>query len=226
MSKPKAMQAQIAYGKPEELTNIITHAVGAALGFVGLVFLLLKTTDNGYGGAAHFAVFLFGFAAIAMFTVSALHHAMRSGSAARCALYRFDHCIVAALMLGVYAPIMLIGMQMGTQTDGIWGYTLFAVIAAMLAVSMALNAIDARAYKVIALVAYIVMGWACVVRIDRIAALCGMDFFRYLFGGSTAYFVGIVFCALKKIPFNHALWHVLVVIGAALHFVGLYCCLL
>lgn len=226
MSKPKVVQAQIAYGRPEELTNIITHAIGAALGFVGLVFLMLKTTYLGYDALGKVAVFIYGLSMIAMFTISALYHSMRHGSTARAVFRRLDHCTISVLIFGTYAPVMLIGMMRGTQSDMIWGYTLFAIVAVMAILSIVFNAINVTKFKVFSLIAYVIMGWACIVRINRIAALCGWGAFWFLLGGGIVYSLGMIFYMLKKLPFNHAIWHLFVMGGAAMQFVCIYTFLL
>lgn len=221
MSKAKVVQTQIAYGKPQELTNIITHALGAALGFVGLVFLMLKTVPQG-STLSSVAVFIYGISVIAMFTVSTLYHSMKYGTRRRAVFRRLDHCTISVLIFGTYAPVMLIGMMRGTRADMIWGYTLFAVVAAMAILSIVFNGINVTKFKVFSLIAYVVMGWACIIRINRILALCGTGCFWFLLGGGIVYSVGILFYAIKKIPFNHAIWHLFVMAGAAMHFVCIY----
>ncbi len=226
MSKPKVVQAQIAYGKPEELTNIISHALGAALSFVGLVFLMLKTTAGGDGARSSVAVFLYGLSMVGMFAISALYHCMRYGSTARAVFRRLDHCSISLIILGTYTPIMLIGMMKGTQSDMIWGYVLFALVAVLAVLNIVFNSINVTKFKVFSLISYVVMGWACIVRINRIAALCGYGCFWFLLGGGVIYSLGIIFYAIKKIPFNHAIWHFFVLGGAAMHFVCIYTYLL
>lgn len=226
MSKPKVVQAQIAYGKPEELTNIISHALGAALSFVGLVFLMLKTTSDADSVRASVAVFLYGLSMIGMFTISTLYHCMRYGTTARAVFRRLDHCSISLIILGTYAPVMLIGMMKGNYSDMVWGYVLFALVAALAVLNIVFNSINVTKFKVFSLVSYVVMGWACIVRINRIAALCGYGCFWFLLGGGIIYSLGIVFYAVKKIPFNHAIWHFFVLGGAAMHFVCIYTYLL
>lgn len=226
MSKAKVVQTQIAYSRPEELTNIITHCLGAGLSFVGLVFLMLKCTSLGYSALAIVSVFLYGLSMIVMFTISALYHSFKYGTRVRAVFRRLDHCSISILIFGTYAPTMLIGMMRGGTADNIWGYTLFAVVCVMAILSIVFNAINVTKFKVFSLIAYVIMGWACIVRIDRIADLCGLGFFWFLLGGGVAYSVGIIFYAVKKIPFNHAVWHLFVLGGAALHYVGIYTYLL
>lgn len=226
MSKTKVMQTRIAYSEPEELTNIISHALGAALSFVGLVFLMLKTVSNGYSAHGVVSVFLYGFAMLVIFSVSALYHAMPHGSKSRVVMRKIDHCFVAIVVLGTSAPFAFIGFSGGSSVDIVWGYVLYGVIAAIAVASIVLNIVNAYRFKIFNLVGYVLMGWACVIRMHRIFALCGSSCFWFLMGGCLAYSLGFVFYAFRKIPFNHAVWHLCVILGAALQFVSIYTFLL
>lgn len=187
---------------------------------------MLKTVALGYSALGITAAFIYGLSVTVMFAVSALYHSMRYGSTARAVFRRLDHCTIAVLIFGTYAPVMLIGLAGGTATDAIWGYTLFAVVAATAMLTVVFNSINVTKFKVFSLVAYVIMGWACIVRINRIAALCGWGCFWFLLGGGLVYSLGIIFYAIKKIPFNHAIWHLFVLGGAAMHFVCIYSYLL
>jgi len=51
--------------------------------------------------------------------------------------------------------------------------------------------------------------------------------FNELFGlclaaGGIAYTVGAILYSIKKIPYNHAIFHVFVLIGSACHFISVY----
>ncbi|MCM1368406.1 MAG: hemolysin III family protein [Roseburia sp.] len=226
MSKTKVMQTQIAYSRSEELTNIITHAIGAALSFVGLVFLMLKAVSGDISALGVISVFLYGFAVTSVLAASALYHAMPYGTRARAVLRRADHCFVPAVILGTAAPFAFIGLAGGSYADGVWGYSLFAIIGVIAIASIVLNIADANAFKIYNLVGYVLMGWACVLRMHRIYALCGGACFWFLTGGCLAYSFGIVFYAIKKLRFGHAIWHMFVLLGAALNFVSIYTFLL
>jgi hemolysin III len=44
----------------------------------------------------------------------------------------------------------------------------------------------------------------------------------WLLAGGISYTVGAVFFLLNKMPYNHAIFHVFVVIGSACHFVAVF----
>lgn len=226
MGTAKVMQAQVAYGKAEELTNIISHGVGALSSLVGFVFIMLKATAVGVGPLGIAALIIYGLATVLTFIFGTLYHAMPYGGRAREVFRPLDHCIVPMLILGAYAPITLIGLMRGDGSDVVWGATLFAIVAATAILAVVLNGVDAAKLRIFSLIAYVVMGWACIMRADRIAVLCGWDCFWFLLGGGIVYAVGIVFYSIKKMGFNHAVSHIFVLAGAALHFVGIYTYLL
>lgn len=225
-AKKKIKQEHIAYSSGEEMTNRVTHIVGAVLSLVGGIFALVRVVTYGYSPIAIFSVVVYAVSMVIMFTISSLYHSMRYGSTARAVFRRLDHCSISVLIFGTYAPLILIGMTRGTTTDAIWGYCLFGVVAVMAILSIVFNAINVTRFKVFCLVAYVIMGWACVIRMDLIVKLVGWNCVGFLLGGGVAYTLGIIFFVCKKIPYNHAIWHVFVLAGAALHFVCIYTYLL
>lgn len=220
MSSAKVENTHKAYSRPEELTNFITYAVAAALSFVGLVFLLVTSVASGSVRVGCFSAYTF--AAFVVFTLGALGHILPAAWRFRTACKKFERCSVAALTLGAFAPILLTGLASGTHADAVWGYVLFSVIAACAVTAITLNSLGVSEFKIYVLALYVVMGWACVIRIDRIIELCGWTCFWLLIGGGAAFFIGKVICAVDAIPARHTVWHVFAVCGATLWFVGLY----
>lgn len=217
-----ATKKQALYGKPGQLTNIITHALGAALSFVGLVFLMLKCAANGLSAFSVTAVFAYGFLTTAVFGASAVYHVI-SPTREHNVLKKIDSIAIPVLILAVYAPITLVGLSRGDAADKAWGIAVLSIIAVMTVLSAVFS--DKFEYKVVSLVIYVIIGWACLIRIDRVAALIGSCFW-FLVGGLIMYAGGIVFNAVKKIPFGHTVFHILTAVGAALHFVCVYIYLL
>jgi len=66
--------------------------------------------------------------------------------------------------------------------------------------------------------AYIMMGWSCVVVIKPLLALIPSGGLFLLAAGGLAYTVGTIFFAWKRIPYNHAIWHLFVLAGSICHY--------
>jgi hemolysin III len=62
------------------------------------------------------------------------------------------------------------------------------------------------------------MGWLVILAIKPLFhALPGGGIF-WLISGGLAYTIGTIFYAWKKLPFNHAIWHLFVLTGSVCHF--------
>lgn len=66
------------------------------------------------------------------------------------------------------------------------------------------------------------MGWLIVVAIKPMIQSMPFGFFGWLLAGGLAYTIGTVFYAIKRIPYNHAIWHLFVLGGSVLHFLGIF----
>jgi hemolysin III len=66
------------------------------------------------------------------------------------------------------------------------------------------------------------MGWLLVVAIEPLARSVHPVGLGLLVLGGLTYSVGVVFFAWEKLPYNHAIWHLFVLAGSALHFSCVY----
>ena len=69
---------------------------------------------------------------------------------------------------------------------------------------------------------YVLLGWIVVLVLKPLIANLAIEGVILLFAGGIAYTVGAVIYAIKKIPGNHAIFHVLVLIGSLCHFLSIY----
>lgn len=224
-TKPVSGANQIQYSRGEEWANIITHMVGAALAVAASACMLVRVSLSGLGALAIVSVALYSFSLIVLYVMSTLYHAMPVGYKRRAVFRRFDHCSIALLIAGTYAPYMLIGLVQMGGSAAVWGIVIASVILAMAILVITFNAIDVAKFRVFSMIAYVLMGWACVLRIDLVIKLPGHAFLFLILGG-VAYTVGILFYRIKRIPWNHAIWHLFVIAGSVWHFVSIYCYLL
>lgn len=211
---------QIAYGRSEEITNIVSHLVGTVAAVAASVLMIVKAAITG-NPLSVVSISLFSASLIALYLMSTLYHSQPIGKRRRAVFRRFDHCSVALLIAGTYAPYMLIGFAGMGLAMKIWGIVIASVVLLMAVLVVVFNAVNPHKFKVFSMIAYIVMGWACVIRVDALYAL-GVGAFWFLLGGGFAYSLGIIFYKIKKIPFNHAIWHFFVLIGSVLHFISIY----
>jgi len=76
--------------------------------------------------------------------------------------------------------------------------------------------------KIFSLILYIAMGWLMVIAIKPMTAMVSPGFLAWLFAGGIIYTLGTIFYSIKKIPYNHAIWHFFVLAGSVTHFFGIF----
>jgi hemolysin III len=186
-----------SHERPEEIANSIIHGIGAGLGAAALSLLV---TFAGIMGDPYrvvsFAVY--GTTLILLFTASTLYHGFKKTRIKR--LFRiFDHAAIYLLIAGTYTPFLLVTIR-----------------GAILGVLQAVYFLDRL--KIVALIAYLGMGLLILIAIKPLIAALSLGGFVWLMIGGACYILGIVFYVVKRIPFNHAVWHLFVLAGAISHF--------
>jgi hemolysin III len=70
-----------------------------------------------------------------------------------------DHCAIYLLIAGTYTPVTLVSMRGG------WGWTLFGLAWGFAAVGIVFKISAADRYAVFSTVAYVLMGWLCIIAV-------------------------------------------------------------
>jgi hemolysin III len=194
----------------EEIANSITHGIGTLLSIAGLVILIVWADMN--GDAWHITSFsIFGGSLIFLYLASTLYHSL-TGRKTKAVFARLDHVAIFILIAGTYTPIVL------TTLRGPWGWTLFGIIWGLALFGIILRSIYLEKYKYLSLALYLGMGWLFVIALPKVIEEMPAISLDYLVYGGVAYTVGVVFYVWKKLPYNHAIWHLFVLTGSILHF--------
>lgn len=210
------MKDKKMYSKEEEIANGITHGLGVVFGIVVLTLLLVFSIRK-QDVLSIVAFSIYGFCLIFMYLSSTLYHSVTNEKAKRI-LRVFDHSSIYLFIAGTYTPIALISME-GRLRIGImvavWSIAVFGVIFKIV------TAGKFDRYKALSLIIYIGMGWIALFTIKPIINMTCLNFFLWILGGGLVYTIGTIFYGIKKIPYNHAIWHIFVLGGTVLHFVGI-----
>lgn len=194
----------------EELANAITHGIGAALSIAALVTLLLAAATIGDPWYL-VACAIFGTTLILSYLSSTLYHALPQPGVK--ALFRlFDHAAIFLLIAGSYTPFTLVTLRGG------WGWSLFGVVWGMALVGVLCEIFIAGRLALVRVGVYIAMGWTVVVAARPMIANVDAGGLWLLLWGGIAYTAGTIFYGWKKLPYNHAVWHLFVLAGSACHF--------
>ena len=198
------------YTLGEEIFNSITHGVGALLGVVGTVVLIVLSAVSGSGLALGTSI-VYGASLIILYTMSTLYHAIASEKA-KAVLRIFDHTSIFLLIAGSYTPFCLVALQGNPR-----GVFVAAVVWACALLGIVLNAISLKKTEKFATVLYVLMGWSVLMVIKDVIAVLPAPAFWLLLLGGIAYTGGLVFYAIKK-KYMHSIWHLFVLTGSVLHY--------
>ncbi|MBN8483025.1 MAG: hemolysin III family protein [Xanthomonadales bacterium] len=199
------------YSTAEEIASSLTHGLGIVLSIAGLAILVAFAALGG-NGMALAASIVYGTTLILLFTASTLYHGIPHAGA-KPILRVLDHAAIFLLIAGTYTPFTLVTLR------GPWGYTLFAIVWLLAAIGIALELRRVRnRYVMVAL--YLAMGWIGVVAIGPLLDRLAPGGLWLLFGGGLCYTLGVPFYLWRRLPYNHAWWHVFVLAGSVLQFLA------
>ena len=209
-----AVASTSRYTAGEEIANSVTHGIGFLLAVAGLVLLLVYADFHGTAITV-VSCAIYGATLILLYAASTLYHGIRSPRA-KVALRALDHSAIYLLIAGTYTPFCLVSLR------GPWGWSLLALIWSSALVGIALRVIATRRTTprrpVVAVVIYVIMGWAALLVLKPLIAALAPEGMRLLVLGGLAYTGGVAFYTWRRLPYHHALWHGCVLLGSILHF--------
>lgn len=201
-----------AYSLGEEIANAITHGVGAALSIAALVALVFIAAMWGNGWHLASAI-VYGVTMFLLYMASTLYHAITHPGARR-VFKVIDHASIYLLIAGTYTPFTLVTIR---DQGGWW---LFAVVWALAAAGISLEAFWVNRPKWVSALIYLGMGWLAIFAIRPITQNLAPGGVWLLIGGGIAYSLGTIFYVLKKVKWMHPVWHLWVLAGSLLHFLS------
>lgn len=202
------------YESREERLNIITHGIGFVLSIVALVLLLINASR--YGTAKHVTSFaIFGASLIVLYAASTFYHYARNPDL-RIKLNILDHAAIYVLIAGTYTPFSLVVLK------GWVGWTIFGVSWGLALIGIIFKVFYFGKYDRISTLAYVFMGWVIIFAIKPLIDEFPLKGLLWLLGGGLAYTFGAVLYSFRKLRFNHALFHVFVLIGSFCHFMAVF----
>jgi len=197
----------------EEIANAVTHGIGAALSVAGLVLLVVFAAMR--GDAWRVVSFsIYGATLIILYLASTLYHSFTNIRLKR--FFRtMDHISIFLLIAGTYTPITLVCMR------GPWGWTIFGLIWGLALAGVILKAFFMGRFEKAAIVLYVAMGWLIIIAIKPMIQMVPPGAVMWLVIGGVSYTLGLIFYALKKMPYNHAVWHLFVLGGSVCQYMGI-----
>ncbi|QBO58817.1 PAQR family membrane homeostasis protein TrhA [Chryseobacterium salivictor] len=212
--KTKTKYAVHTYSVLEERFNIWSHFIGLLLSVVAFILLLFRAMDLG-SKRALISFSIFGLSMIILYLASTLYHSSKNPKR-RFLLNIFDHAAIYVLIAGTYSPFALVSL------NGHEGYTLFAVVWGIALFGVIFKIFFTGRFTVLSTALYVGMGWLIIFSFDSL--LYHLDFrgLVWLLSGGISYTIGAALYSIHRIKFNHAIFHLFVLLGTFCHFMSVY----
>lgn len=192
----------------EEVASLLTHAAGALLSVVALIIMLALADGD---PLKILSAAVFGSSLILLYSSSTLYHFFTSPRW-KARFQALDHACIYLLIAGSYTPVTLITLR------GTTGWWLFGTVWSLALVGVLMKTLrKGKRDHWISTALYLAMGWLVVFALGPLMKNLPMAGVWWLVAGGVAYSFGIIFFAWRKLPFNHAIWHLFVLSGSACH---------
>lgn len=178
------------------------------LSLVGLFYFILFYRQS----EIFVSLLIYSGSLILLFLASTLYHAVKRPLPKK-RLRILDHISIYVLIAGSYTPVC-IGLLSGSKGTlllyMVWGITFFGII---------LKLFFTGKFETLSLLLYGIMGWLIVLDITHLIEQLPEGGLLFLGLGGAFYTLGIFFYAMRRIPYNHFIWHLFVLGGALCHWI-------
>ena len=201
------------YSEEEEKLNIYTHGFGLILSIAGFFLLVFKSMDYPFIQAA--SLILYGISQVLIFASSTYYHSCKIPQR-RYVANIVDHAMIFVSIAGTYSPFCLISL------GGKSGWQLFFTVWVIALAGIVLKLRFTGKYNLLSTIMYVAMGWLVVFYAREFHEVMDLRAIAWVIAGGLAYTLGAVLYMIDKIPYNHAVFHVFILLGSFCHFWAVY----
>ena len=200
----------------EEIANTVSHGVMALVSLAALPFATVWAyVHDAQGVLATVSVSVFVISIFLMFLASTLYHSMDPSSRHKEVFHILDHIFIYVAIAGSYTPIAL-------SVIGGWQGVVIAVVQwAMVLFGIFYKSLSRRSIPAVSLTIYLVMGWTILFFLPLFIRRASVPLLWLIAAGGVLYTVGAWFYARKGFRYHHLVWHLLINLAVACHFVGI-----
>jgi len=202
------------YEPKEERINVWSHFIGLLLGIVALTLLVVKSSL--LGNVWHIVSYsIYGTSMILLYLASTLYHNAKEPKI-RARLNIFDHAAIYVLIAGTYTPYTLVTL------NGVAGWILFGMTWGVAVIGIIFKLFYFGKYDRLSTIMYVLMGWMAIFAIKPLLENLSVPGLIWLGLGGVFYTVGAIFYSREKLAFNHAIFHMFVLLGSISHFISIF----
>ena len=208
----------VDYSRKEDWVNSITHIIGAVFALVVTVLCVARGITLNRVDYVVLSL-IYGITMISVFVCSSVYHGLRPNNAKK-VMRVVDHAMINFMIVGTITPYMVLAVA---PINPIMGWTLLIAcwVAAITAVVITFTLFNKT--KVIQMVLYMVIGWSSFMTVFVLWKHFSKDAIFLMVTGGIAYTIGAILYGIgRKKKYIHAVFHIFIILGAFLHFLGLY----
>lgn len=206
------------YTRKEEMLNMSSHIFGTVCAIVMMV-LAIRSALLAQSSLKLACGIIYTTTVLVAMLMSSIYHGLPKGMPKQ-VMRVVDHCDIFFTIAGCYTPITLLGICPLNPT---LGWVIFVGEWALAIIGATLNAIDLKKYSKFSMACYIAMGWFVVIGLRPTIIALTIPGFLWLLAGGIAYTIGaVLYVKGKKKRYRHFIFHVFVVLGIVLQFVGIW----
>lgn len=198
----------------EEVGNAVSHGVMSVLALCALPLAAVRGfLAEGSVGALCASVFVISL--FVMFLGSTLYHSMAHDTRHKEIFHILDHIFIYVAIAGTYTPVAI------SVIGGWQGWLIVALQWTMVLFGILYKSLSRRSIPAVSLTIYLVMGWTVVFFFPLFWNNASTMLLLYIALGGVLYTVGAWFYARKGFRYHHLVWHLLINLAAAAHFIGI-----
>ena len=208
----------VDYSRKEDWVNSITHIIGAVFALVVTVLCIARGITLNRVDYVVLSL-IYGITMLSVFVCSSVYHGLRPNNAKK-VMRVVDHAMINFMIVGTITPYMVLAVA---PINPIMGWTLLIAcwVASITAVVITFTLFNKT--KVIQMVLYMVIGWSSFMTVFVLWKHFSKDAIFLMVTGGIAYTIGAILYGIgRKKKYIHAVFHIFIILGAFLHFLGLY----
>ena len=197
----------------EEIANSISHGLGLILSIVGFIILIILASRDGDPWRI-VGYSIYGTSLTILYLFSTLYHGL-THSRTKAIFRRLDHSAIYLLIAGTYTPVILISLRTT------WVIFLLPIVWIMAIFGVYMKVFYIHRYERLTLLFYILMGWLALIGAKPLFNSVPIESFIWIIAGGLSYTTGIIFYVWRRLPYQHTIWHMFVLLGSISHYIGI-----